>query len=375
MRVVYICAPYGPRVDTFVQAVAARPEVDLHCVLGLAPGVMTTPAGVDATILGMRRLRRGRTWTHLRHLRRTLDELGPDVVHVHGEPWSLVAVQAVAGGRGAVVIHGAETLYEQGGALESRARRATAGYVLERVGGFAGWAERSVDVARTHGLDPEIPTCRGPGVVPDVDLYRAARPGRRGVRECLAIDGSPVVAFVGRLVPEKGLEWLRQAFDRPRAADLRLLVVGDGPLRDWVHAWAADDARVQCFGTRDAAGVASLVAASDCLAVPSITTDRWEEQFGRVVAEACFAGTPAVVSSSGALPEVVGSTGRVVPEHDVDALAEALVEVALPREVDERAALEALTWGEEQYHPDVVAQRFVGFWADVLRRSRRADGP
>src|SRR5256885_3578871 len=48
------------------------------------------------------------------------------------------------------------------------------------------------------------------------------------------------------------------------------------------------------------------------------------EQFGRVLVEAMAAGTPVVGSSSGAIPEVIGDAGLVVPEGDPSALAEAL---------------------------------------------------
>ncbi len=62
----------------------------------------------------------------------------------------------------------------------------------------------------------------------------------------------------------------------------------------------------------------------DVLAVPSVAVPGWVEQFGRVVVEAQAAGVPVVASASGALPEVVGDRGLLVPEGDPAALAEAL---------------------------------------------------
>ena len=63
----------------------------------------------------------------------------------------------------------------------------------------------------------------------------------------------------------------------------------------------------------------------DVLAVPSLTTPTWKEQFGpRATIEAMASGIPVVGSDSGAIPNVIGDVGLVVPEGDVDALAAAL---------------------------------------------------
>ena len=52
----------------------------------------------------------------------------------------------------------------------------------------------------------------------------------------------------------------------------------------------------------------------DLLALPSLTTPRWAEQFGRVLVEAMARGVPVVGSSSGAIPEVIGDAGLIVPK-------------------------------------------------------------
>src|SRR5690606_25832123 len=70
-----------------------------------------------------------------------------------------------------------------------------------------------------------------------------------------------------------------------------------------------------------------LLQGMDVLAVPSLTTPGWVEQFGRVVVEAMAGGVPVVASASGALPDVVGEAGLLVPEGDPAALGEALLRV------------------------------------------------
>ena len=57
---------------------------------------------------------------------------------------------------------------------------------------------------------------------------------------------------------------------------------------------------------------------------PSLPLPGWIEQFGRVVAEAQASGVPVVASASGALPDVVGDAGLLVPPGDPAALRAAL---------------------------------------------------
>jgi glycosyltransferase involved in cell wall biosynthesis len=67
-----------------------------------------------------------------------------------------------------------------------------------------------------------------------------------------------------------------------------------------------------------------LIRKLDVIALPSITTNSWKEQFGRVLIEGMACAVPVVGSDSGEIPNVVGDAGLVVPEGDVVSLAGAL---------------------------------------------------
>jgi glycosyltransferase involved in cell wall biosynthesis len=111
--------------------------------------------------------------------------------------------------------------------------------------------------------------------------------------------------YVGRLTREKGIRTVLDAWrSDPSLPPLR--VAGDGPLRDEVRA-AADAGLVHWHGWVSAGEVARLMADAMCLIFPS----DWYETFGLVVIEALAAGTPAVVSGTGAAAELVepGLTG------------------------------------------------------------------
>ncbi len=138
----------------------------------------------------------------------------------------------------------------------------------------------------------------------------------------------PVVGFVGRLCPGKGVETLLEAAAllRPRWPDFRLFILGDGPgVNDYVNSLHRLAARrglassVRFFGYVDHA--AAACAAFDVQVVCSKA-----EPFGLVTVEAMAQGLPVVVTNSGGSPEIVrdGVEGFLVEPGDADALARRL---------------------------------------------------
>ncbi len=144
------------------------------------------------------------------------------------------------------------------------------------------------------------------------------------------LDGAAVqVGYVGRLAPHKGVQVLLDAVaGEPR---LRLRLAGAGPsaaaLRESVLTRGLSD-RIEFVGAVATADLPAFYRSLDVLAVPSLTTASWVEQFGRVAVEAMACGVPVVASDSGALPDVVGGAGLLVPPGDADALRTALLDVA-----------------------------------------------
>ncbi len=137
----------------------------------------------------------------------------------------------------------------------------------------------------------------------DPDAYRPA-PGRAPGR---------TVLYLGRFVPEKGLDVLAAAWADIPDADLVAVGTGSpGPLaalpRSTVLAEQAD--------------VTGLLQRADVLVLPST----WQEPFGRVVIEALSAGVPVVASRVGGIPDLL--TGELadglVPAGDPTALAAAV---------------------------------------------------
>ncbi|MGO0575728.1 glycosyltransferase [Ornithinimicrobium panacihumi] len=180
------------------------------------------------------------------------------------------------------------------------------------------------------------------------------------------------VGYVGRLASHKGVDVLLEAVAcRP---ELQLTVIGAGPQEAELRTRAArpDLAGRVCFhGAATQDELPALLQQLDVLAIPSLTTAGWVEQFGRVAIEAMAAGIPVVASDSGALSDVVGGVGILVPEGDPAALGSALLE--LSRDPDrwstarEAGLLRAreCSWGE-------VAKAYDATYRRMTKASRSA---
>jgi glycosyltransferase involved in cell wall biosynthesis len=181
-----------------------------------------------------------------------------------------------------------------------------------------------------------------------------------------AAGGPPVVGFLGRFVPEKGLGLLARALEAVRAP-WRALLVGGGPLEAELRAWAAkfpDRARV-CT-TVGHAEVPRYLNAMDVLAAPSRTTPRWKEQFGRMLVEAMACGVAVVGSNSGEIPFVLEGVGEVVPESDEAGWTGVLGELLDSPGRRAELAGRGLAAAHEVYAWDVVGRQYLAFFDRLL---------
>ncbi|HKA88667.1 MAG TPA: glycosyltransferase family 4 protein [Haliangiales bacterium] len=197
------------------------------------------------------------------------------------------------------------------------------------------------------------------GVVPPAPMDRAE------ARRRLGLDGRPVVAFLGRLVPIKGIDLLARA---AAGLDAWLAVAGDGPLRpEGPHVRRLGELRGR---DRDA-----LFAAADVLAVPSRPLPNGRgEGAPQVVLEALAAGVPLVASDLPGVRELAADAAVLVPPGDAGALAAALrgALVAPPDAAAARRRAAAYAW--DRIGPRLFDPVFGPLRArDALRKMRPDD--
>lgn len=289
-----------------------------------------------------------------------------DVIDIHEEPFALSTAQvlllrALRRNTSPVVLYTAQNLEKRYPApfrwLESWALRTAGG-----ISACNAEAARIVQAKGYPGRARVIPL----GV--DTEAVEAAAPA--GSVEHPA-GTSIAVGLLGRVVPEKGFVTLLSALERNPNLSARIAGGGDFERITRLVETRGLRGRVRVLGAIRHQDVADFYRAIDVLAVPSIPTPKWTEQFGRVAVEAMAAGVPVVSSDAGALPDVVGGAGIVVPAGDPIALADALEQAAGPRRAELVAAglvrARQCSW-------ESVAEKYRELYGSVVRSTATSPG-
>lgn len=177
------------------------------------------------------------------------------------------------------------------------------------------------------------------------------------------------IGFLGRLVPAKGIDTLLESL-RHCSDDCELWIAGEGDETRWralAESLGVAD-RVRWLGAVPSKRVADFLRALHVLVLPSRTTPRWKEQFGRVLVEAMACGVPVIGSDSGEIPRVIGDAGFVFAEGDAAGLAQQVL--LLKQDPDRWSDLSrrARERAEQRFSMAQVAGQYAQFWKSVLKK-------
>ncbi|WP_417562187.1 glycosyltransferase [Microbacterium sp.] len=304
---------FAAAVDIADSGIASRLEVfDASRSCRLTAGLSWAVRERIAPLLGARVSTAIRRWR-------------PDIVHQHFANLSGAAVAAA--GQLAIpmilTVHGADVYLPL-----TEARSGLAGAILRKhkriVTSAFDHADRILAVSRylagkaiEAGADVSKVSVHYQGV--DTEVYR---PDSQA-----GTDGVPRIVAVSALNEAKGT---RDLIDASIALSTRrpheLVLVGDGPLRSTADAAASEHTHIHVRGRLDRDGVRRELASATVFALPTKQDGARREAAGLVTLEAQACGVPVVVYDSGGAGEMLddGTTGVLVREGDVNALADAL---------------------------------------------------
>lgn len=255
-------------------------------------------------------------------LRRELRALRPDVIWVQEEPTDRYLLEILGlyrfSRRPRIVTAVCENIF---GHWQIHSLRPLWRFFWSRLDGLLGIATASLDGIRAVGMPTHIPACTlvAGALPPPTSVEPMQLPFTRAADDF-------VIGFAGRVCEEKGWKvLLRVLLTLPD--NFKCVLAGDGPQLDEFRTRMNQSdlqGRVFYTGLLPRPELWRFYRALDCLVLPSLTTPRWKEQFGGVLADGMAMGLPLVGSDSGAIPEVIGPAGLTVPENVPEALAAAL---------------------------------------------------
>jgi colanic acid/amylovoran biosynthesis glycosyltransferase len=183
-----------------------------------------------------------------------------------------------------------------------------------------------------------------------------------------------LVLHVGRLVEKKGTRVLIEAL--ARVGDMRLIVIGDGPLRTALERQARElGERVRFLGELPSDEVAQWMRRASVLAAPSLTAaDGDAEGLPNVVVEAAASGLPVVGTRHSGIPEAIddGVSGFLVPEGDAEALASRLAEVLGSESLRREMGVAARRLAERKFSRQMLTEKLESIYDEVAGFDRQA---
>ncbi|NJK35175.1 MAG: glycosyltransferase family 4 protein [Oscillatoriales cyanobacterium SM2_2_1] len=164
-----------------------------------------------------------------------------------------------------------------------------------------------------------------------------------------AVHRAQRILFLGRIVPDKGLDWLLETL-KLLPAPIHLDIAGDGWYREQVQGHCESlglGDRVTWHGWCNGVQLDALFAQCFAVVFPSL----WHEPAGIVTLEAYARHRPIIASAVGGIPEHVraGETGLLVPVNDRAGLAAAIAHLVADRQQAIALGLAGRRWYEEAF--------------------------
>lgn len=201
----------------------------------------------------------------------------------------------------------------------------------------------------------------------DRDVLRPSRRDMAWRRDLGIADDTPVIAYLGRLVMEKGLDVFADSIDllRRRGVKHDVVVIGEGPAGDWFQSRLPNAKFVGFQGGTD---LARAIASSEMLFNPSVT-----EAFGNVTLEAMACGLPVVAARATGSASIVKHqvTGYLVEPGAISLFADDLERYCTNSALRARHGAAALE-ESQSYQWDAINQTVVDTYMRLIRQKSAA---
>lgn len=211
----------------------------------------------------------------------------------------------------------------------------------------------------------------GYGNVRGVDMLRfSKRPEVISISNSLKDPDVFTFIFVGRIVRDKGMDELMEAFSNlvNENKNVRLYLVGNyeqdlDPVSELTIERIKSIPQIQTVGTKYGDELLAYYAASDCFVFPS-----YREGFPNTVMEAGAMGLPSIVTDINGSREIVenGKNGVIIPSKDTIALYDAMKKMIEDREAYKHMATNARPMIESRFEQGYVRGCLLDFYDEIM---------
>ena len=187
-------------------------------------------------------------------------------------------------------------------------------------------------------------------------------------------DSELTLGYVGRFVKPKGLEMIALAiYNLRKKYPVKGILVGDGPIKkDLLKTFDRLNIsnHITIVNTVKGDEIVSWLHRMDIFLLPSYSTKKWKEQFGRVLVEAMSAGIPVVGSSSGEIPWVIGNSGLVFREGDQLDMEEKISELICDYKKRDSFSILGRESVIKRFEIKLISERLLNFLGEILYESK-----
>jgi glycosyltransferase involved in cell wall biosynthesis len=171
--------------------------------------------------------------------------------------------------------------------------------------------------------------------------------------------------YLGRLSSEKGILTLVNAFMKTKFEDVKLLIVGDGPIKKQLEEQTRADSRIRFTGYLSGGSLIKITRSALSVIVPS----EWYENAPISILESFASGKPVIGSRIGGIPEMIdeGVNGYLFEPGNVDDLREKLeLILSLSGKEISKMGQAARRKVEEKYNPGLHYEKLMDIYRRVL---------
>ena len=239
---------------------------------------------------------------------------------------------------------------------------------------FVAITEKAKATLIIDGVDPDKISVVPAGI--DCELFKPAEKNDQYAQKIGLSKDSLRILFVGRLVPEKGIFDLLNAFSMllKKVQNVELMLRSSGSsimqmeTRRRIENLQITDKVKFLGGLEYYSDMPKMFNEADVFCLPSVPTKTWSEQFGFALAEAMACGKPVVSTLSGSIPEVVKDnvTGILVKPSSPLELESALEELIKNRGERDVFGRNARAWVLERFEANKIAGQLANIFCKFV---------